>query len=331
MTRWDGLFIGAAAMSLGHSQDVRGAVGAGLYDARQCRRDAYRAVCVADDGALPGLVVRAADLARRRSGVPAGEVDLVLHASSWAVRADGCRAEGVRRALRCPRATALEVRDRAGSGLVGLHLAAQYLSASPDMTAALVTTGDASAAPGGDRFRRGPGRVLADGATAVVVRTGTGLVRVLATTVVGESPHRLILRSDLPWRIPDAEPAPEPDAVAGPEAEQARLAELLADREREVMADALADAGLGVDDIARFVFPHLGSGLQRWDRRAALGIDEKRTTWDWGNGIGHLPSGDQAAGLAHLLGSAALGAGDKVVLVGDGFGGSLGCAVLEVL
>ncbi|MFE6620080.1 ketoacyl-ACP synthase III family protein [Streptomyces sp. NPDC057740] len=329
MTRWDGLFIGAAAMSLGASQDVRGAVGAGLYDARQYRRDAYRAVCVADDGALPDLVVRAADLARRRSGVPAGEVDLVVHASSWAVRADGCPAEGVRRALRCPRATALEVRGSAGSGLVGLHLAAQYLSASPDMTAALVTTGDGATAPG-DRFRRGPGRVLADGATGVVVRTGTGQARLLATTVVGESPHRLVLRSDLPWRIPDAERAPAPDAAAGPEADQARLAELLADREREVMEHALADAGLGVDDVARFVFPHLGSGLQRWDRRAVLGIDEKRTTWDWGNGVGHLPSGDQAAGLAHLLASAELAAGDKVVLVGDGFGHSFGCAVLEV-
>lgn len=330
MTRWEGLFIGAAAMSLGHSQDVQQAVAAGLYDARQCRRDAYRAVRVAQDGALPGLVARAADLARRRSGVPAGDVDLVLHASSWSAQAAGCRAEVVRQALRCPRATALEVRGAAGSGVLGLHLAARYLSASPDMTAAVITTGDCAAARTGDRFRTGPGRVLADGATGVVLRTGGGLARVLATAVAEEQPQCL-LRSDLPWRIPSAIRKRARDKAAATEVRPDDLAAPLADREREVVERTLTDSGLDIDDIARFVFPHLGSGLQRWDRRAAWGVDEKRTTWDWGTGVGHLPSGDQAAGLIHLLESAELAAGDKVVLVGGGSADSLGCAVLEML
>jgi 3-oxoacyl-[acyl-carrier-protein] synthase-3 len=330
VTRWDGLFIGAAAMSLGHSQDVQRAVAAGWYDARQCRRDAYRAVRVAEDGALPGLVARAAGLARRSSGVPAGDVDLVLHASSWSAQAAGCRAEGVRQALRCPGATALEVRGAAGSGVVGLHLAAQYLSASPDMTAAVVTTGDCAAARTGDRFRTGPGRVLADGATGMVLRTGGGMARVLATTVVEEQPQHL-LRSDLPWRIPSAVQEGARGQVAATAVRPDDLAAPSADREREVVEQALTDSGLGVDDIARFVFPHLGSGLQRWDRRAAWGVDEKRTTWDWGTGVGHLPSGDQAAGLTHLLESAELAAGDKAVLVGGGSADGLGCAVLEML
>ncbi|MBE4734232.1 MULTISPECIES: hypothetical protein [Streptomyces] len=330
MTRWDGLFIGAAAMSLGHSQDVHRAVAAGWYDARQCRRDAYRAVRVAEDGALPGLVARAADLARRRSGVPAGDVDLVLHASSWSAEEAGCRAEGVRQALRCPRATPLEVRGAAGSGVVGLHLAARYLSASPDMTAAVITTGDCADARTGDRFRAGPGRVLADGATGVVLRTGGGVARVLATTVVEEQPQCL-LRSDLPWRIPAAVRERAHDTVAATAVRPDDLAAPPADREREVVERALTDSGLGVDDIARFVFPHLGSGLQRWDRRAAWGVDEKRTTWDWGAGVGHLPSGDQVAGLIHLLESAELAAGDKAVLVGSGSVDGLGCAVLEML
>ncbi|MFE7646370.1 ketoacyl-ACP synthase III family protein [Streptomyces phaeoluteigriseus] len=330
MTCWDGLFVGAAAMSLGRSQDVRRAVAAGWYDARQCRRDAYRAVRVAEDGALPGLVARAADLVRRRSGVPAGDVDLVLHASSWSAQEAGCRAEGVRQALRCPRATALEVRGAAGSGVVGLHVAARYLSASPDLTAAVITTGDCAGARTGDRFRSGPGRVLADGATGVVLRTGGGLARVLATTVVGEQPQCL-LRSDLPWRIPSAVRERARDEAAATAVRRDDLAAPLADREREVVERTLTDAGLGTDDIARFVFPHLGSGQQRWDRRAAWGVDAKRTTWAWGTGVGHLPSGDQTAGLTHLLESAELAAGDKVVLVGGGSADVLGCAVLEVL
>ncbi|MFJ9185263.1 3-oxoacyl-[acyl-carrier-protein] synthase III C-terminal domain-containing protein [Streptomyces anulatus] len=330
MTRWDSVFIGAAAAALGDTEELRHAVSAGRYDAHDHERDSYRAVRVAPGGALPGMVLRAAGLARRRSGVAPSDIDLVVHAFAGHAR-DAGRAEHVSRELACTSATAMEVVQGSNGGLVALHLVASYLSASTTMRAALLTTVDCAAGPGTDRYRTERGKVLGDGATGLVVTTGTGVARVLSTAVLGHAPEGALVRADLPWRVPETAPRRR-DRLGGRAGGRApdELAPVLAEREREVLELALSEAGATVADVVRFVFPNLGRRLQGWNQRAALGIHEGRTTWGWGTGVGHLRSGDQAAGLAHLLETGELSSGDLVVLVGGGCGRSFGCAVLEM-
>ncbi|MEU9701208.1 ketoacyl-ACP synthase III family protein [Streptomyces sp. NPDC047981] len=330
MTRWDGVFIGAVAAALGDTQDLEDAVSQGRYDAHDHERDSYRAVRVAPDSALPGLVLRAAGLARDRSGVAPGDIDLVVHAFAGHAREAG-RAAHVSRELACSAATAMEVVQASNGGLAALHLVASYLSASPAMRAALLTTVDCAAGTGADRYRTERGKVLGDGATGLVVTTGSGVARVLSTAVLGDAPEGALVRADLEWRVPEGARAGGGGAVGGPGGRTPDdLAAVLAEREREVLELALSEAGATVADVTRFVFPNLGRRLQGWSRRAALGIHEERTTWDWGTGVGHLRSGDQAAGLAHLLDAGELAPGDLVVLVGGGCGRSFGCAVLEM-
>ncbi|MGW6568819.1 3-oxoacyl-[acyl-carrier-protein] synthase III C-terminal domain-containing protein [Streptomyces sp. NPDC054975] len=326
MTRWDGVFIGAAAAALGETEDLRHAVSAGRYDAHDHERDSYRAVRVAPGRALPGMVLQAAGLARRRSGVAPSDIDLVVHTFPGHARDAGCAAR-VSQELACTSATAMEVVQASNGGLVALHLVAAYLSASTAMRAALLTTVDCAAGPGPDRYRTERGKVLGDGATGLVVTTRTGVARLLSTAVLGDAPEGALVRADLSWRVPEAA-APRRERAEGRAPED--MAPVLAEREREVLELALAEAGASVADVVRFVFPNLGRRLQGWSRRAALGIHEDRTTWDWGTGVGHLRAGDQAAGLAHLLEAGELSSGDLVVLVGGGCGRSFGCAVLEM-
>ncbi|MFJ3586835.1 3-oxoacyl-[acyl-carrier-protein] synthase III C-terminal domain-containing protein [Streptomyces sp. NPDC090127] len=330
MTRWDGVFIGAAAAALGDAEELRHAVSAGRYDARDHERDSYRAVRVAPGGALPRMVLQAAGLARRRSGVAASDIDLVVHTFAGQAR-DAGRAEHVSRELACTSATAMEVVHASNGGLVALHLVAAYLSASTAMRAALLTTVDCAAGPGTDSYRTERGTVLGDGATGLVVTTGTGVARVLSTTVLGDAPEGALVRADLAWRVPKP-PARRWKRAGGGGGRPAphAPAPVLAEREREVLELALSEAGARPADVVRFVFPNLGRHLQGWSRRAALGIHEDRTTWGWGTGVGHLRSGDQTAGLAHLLEAGELSSGDLVVLVGGVCGRSLGCAVLEM-
>src|SRR4051812_26305900 len=81
--RCDDLFIAGLARHLPGTLDVAGAVAEGRYAAKEHAANGYVSVTVAEGQAPPEMAVRAGGLALERSGVPAGEVTLLLHASAW--------------------------------------------------------------------------------------------------------------------------------------------------------------------------------------------------------------------------------------------------------
>jgi 3-oxoacyl-[acyl-carrier-protein] synthase-3 len=52
---------------------------------------------------------------------------------------------------------------------------------------------------------------------------------------------------------------------------------------------------------------------------------------EFGRGLGHLGASDPIAALDHLVATSAVGPGDRVLLMANGVGISLSCAVIEIL
>ncbi|GGV64891.1 hypothetical protein GCM10010294_17250 [Streptomyces griseoloalbus] len=289
VTAWPDVWIGAAATAVGAPPPYDAVTGT--------RRRAGHRRPGADDGAdADGALLRAARAARRRSGVPDGGLDLVIHAPTGAAGARDGTAAAVVRGLGCPRATAWEVRRPTGGALVALHLAAQYVSGRPRTPlTALVTTAGGDPVPY-DRLSAGQ-------ATGLVLTASAGVARVLATAVLGGGPpHGSLLRSDLAWSVPERHTprwrrrghSRGTAAAAGPAG--------LGERQCEVVRLALAACGRAEDDVVRFLPSPAGSG----------------------------PSCDgQLAQLPRLLEEEGPQRGETLVLA-DGDARGFGCAVVEI-
>jgi 3-oxoacyl-[acyl-carrier-protein] synthase-3 len=231
---------------------------------------------------------------------------------------------------------AVEVKQFSNGGLANLDLAAAYLSVRDRPAAALLTTSDKFVPPAYDRYNCDRGIVFGDGATGLVLSRTPGVARLLATVVISDGTYGAVYIGDASWD--DAPTGGPVDLRTRREQFLANNAGLLMEvvqsttaRQRESVERALADAGLGAPDIRRWVFLNVGQTQVDNEFRRSLAIDEEKTTWQWGREVGHIGAGDQVAGLAHLLETGAVQAGDKVALCSMGMGFSYGCAIVEVL
>jgi 3-oxoacyl-[acyl-carrier-protein] synthase-3 len=324
--RWSDIYISASAAVLGHRVDIATAVADGRYDPTLQRAHGYRSVCVADGGLPVDMAVQAARAALARSRVDASDIRLVVHASSTRQGPDELApASYIQGRTFDGTASALEVKQSCNGALAALEVASAYLSTAPARSSALLTTSEMFADEA--RYREDPGCVGADGATGVVLSRGTGVARLLSTAVVGDG------------RFADVGVALDQSGAADRQAAtmQQRKRLLLAMLEsmfavqRETIEGALADADAKSTEISRWVFPNIGANMVDREFRKGFGIDDSRTTWEWGRTVGHLGTGNQFAGLTHLLEVGAVRTGDRVALCGNGVGFSYGCAVLEIV
>ncbi|WP_213454848.1 ketoacyl-ACP synthase III family protein [Rhizomonospora bruguierae] len=285
----------------------------------------YLSVSVLEDqrGVLDPAV-EAGRAALSRAGVPAGEVRLVVHASSETHGPDDLPpASYIQGRTVGTTALAVELRQACNGALAALELAAAYLSTAPAPASALVTTSDRNP-PGTDRYRAGQGELAGDAATAVVLSRGAGVARLLSTAVVGDGRYLGTVAAD---------PGEYPSRAAFLAEQRRRLRPMLramSTHERTSVETALADAGLVSADISRWVFANVGQFLVDQEFRKRFGIAESMTTWEWGRTVGHLGAGNQLAGLTHLVETGAVRVGDRVALCGNGVGFSYGCAILEI-
>ncbi|MBO2445655.1 ketoacyl-ACP synthase III family protein [Actinomadura barringtoniae] len=336
--RCDGLFLAGLAHRLPATMDVDGAVADGRYDRAEQEADAYASVTVATDEAPPEMAVAAARLALGRAGTRPSDVALVLHASAWFQGVDYwppaayVHREVLGEAGRY--APAMDVQQMCAGAMGAVELAASYLAADASRQAALVTTADRYADPGFDRWRSDVrGIVYGDGAASAVIGR-EGFARLLSVSTVVDTELEGMYRGDEPFAVA---PGRKVDVRARREAfaatARARLGSV-ADRTTSGLTDAvgrtLDEAGLKVDDIARFVFPNVGLFVLRTRYAEPLGVDLERTTWDWGRRTGHVGAADQLTGLTHLVESGAVTPGDRVLLVGIGAGFAWTCATVEI-
>ncbi|MGH3761752.1 ketoacyl-ACP synthase III family protein [Actinophytocola sp.] len=311
---------------MGHNEDVASAVADGRYDEELSTAHGYRSVSVADDVLPVDMAVRAVTRAIARSAVRAE--DIVLHAHTGSTPQgpdDVVPAAYVHGRTLAHRAFTVDVRQTCNGALAALQLAAAYLTAAGPGMAAVVTTADRHGGPGVNRYRADPGSVDADGASAVVLCNGPGPLRLLSTVVLGDGRFADTVAAD---------PKDFPDRRAFLMAQRRALLPMLdamAALEKDSVTQALAEAGIKPGDVTRWVFPNIGANMVDRELREGLGIDEARTTWEWGRTVGHLGTGNQFGGLTHLTETGAVRPGDVVALCGNGLGFSYGCAVLEVV
>lgn len=336
--RYEELYIAGAGTWLPGSMTPAEAVALGETSAEHAAEVLYDSATVAGpDAAAPWMAAQAARLALARSGVPAGRVGLVLHATNWyqgldmwPVASYVANEAGVRRAI------SFEVRQRCNGGMGSLDLAAGFLtSGAARGTAALLTTGDRMALPRVNRWEVAAMGVYGDGGTALVLSTEGGFARVVSVHSEVDNSLEALARGDAEFglRPPAGTDSIDLD-IRAREAVQSTLGDAV-DRLIEVLrntqADVLADAGISMDKIARVVIPHTRQGRGHHELEHLLGVDESLTTWEYGRTVGHLASGDQFAGIGYLVENRLVQPGDHILVWGGGAGYTCTAAVLEIL
>ncbi|MFD0329345.1 ketoacyl-ACP synthase III family protein [Streptacidiphilus monticola] len=233
-------------------------------------------------------------------------------------------------------AATAEVRQGSNGGLVGFELAASWVAARPD-TAALVTAGDSFHLPYFDRWNSDDQQVFGDGAGALVLSTRTGFARVLGSTTYADSTLEPIYRGG--------------DWTTGPFAEGRTVS--LRSRKRDFLATGdnlyeqtiermtkslfavtgqlFDELGLGIDDMAYLIHANTGQTIVDWGFYHPLGVDVSRTVYEWGRDFGHMGAADHIVNLNHLVETAPLKPGDKVLTIGVGTGFIWTAFVMEIL
>jgi 3-oxoacyl-[acyl-carrier-protein] synthase-3 len=335
------VFVTGLGVFLPPTVDIGLAVEQGLYPARDVELHELTGAAVAGDVSGPEMALSAAQDALKRCGVPPADVDLLLYADSWHQGPDGWQPQYyLQRHLLGGRALAVETRHGCNGAFSALELAACYLRADPGRRSALVVTTDNFGTPMVDRWRMGPGYVLGDAASAVVLTRETGFARLLsvrsAAVPEAEEAHR------------SGEPLFPPGPTAGrPLDFVARAADfnrrLMADgtgtavwvtvhqRMLEVVEETLADAEIELEDVTRVAFMNYSREIVEHRCMAALGLPMSASTWEFGRSVGHLAASDQLVALDHLLTEGELGPGDHFLMIGIGPGITISSAVVEIV
>lgn len=331
--RCDDLYVAGLARHLPGMLNVAEAVADGRYDEQEHAANDYASVTVANGQAPPVMAVAAGGLALERSGVPAGEVSLLLHASAWFQGVDYWPAASyVHREVLGGnrRAPALDVAQMCNGALGAVELAASHLMAVRGRRAALVTTADRFEEPGFDRWRGDVGGIVYGDGAAAVVLAREGFARLLSVGTVVDTGLEAMYRGAEEFA---AAPGRAVDVRARRRAFMAG-AEGVADRTTAGLTEsvelALEESGVKLADVARFVWPNVGLHTLRTRYLAPLGLEVEATAWHWGRRTGHVGAADQLTGLADLVETGVAGPGDRVMLIGIGAGFSWTCAVVEI-
>jgi 3-oxoacyl-[acyl-carrier-protein] synthase III len=342
--RTDGVFLAGIGAHVPPSMPTAEAVSRGLYSQAALDSDGWTGASIAGDTPAPDLAVMAGRQAVSQSGLSPDEFAMVLHASAWHQGPDGwSAAHYVQRHTVAGTAPAMEIRQACNGMLGSMELAVAYLAVS-DRPAVLITGAENFGAPLVDRWRYSEGSgtnrgsILGDAGTAVVLSRRPGFARLLAIRSMSLPETEEMYRGDEALFPPGC-------TIGTPMRVGARFAQF-AKREPEIFSAAksrlheartvlavgtLADAAVKPGDVTRATHVFSGGAKYVESVLGPVGIDPARGMLDFGRGVGHLGVNDHIAGLSHLLATRAVGPGDIVLMLGNGSGISLSCAVIEIL
>ncbi|MFC5906017.1 ketoacyl-ACP synthase III family protein [Streptacidiphilus monticola] len=338
--RWDNLYVAGTGAYLPKAvETAEEAIAAGRYTQDEHLANGIRQVRVArlEDEGPAQMAAAAARQAVERSGHLPEEFGLVVHGNnSHQGQEFWTPASYVQDNSIGGHAATAEVRQGSNGGLVGFELAASWVAARPD-TAALVTAGDSFHLPYFDRWNSDDQQVFGDGAGALVLSTRTGFARVLGSTTYADSTLEPIYRGG--------------DWTTGPFAEGRTVS--LRSRKRDFLATGdnlyeqtiermtkslfavtgqlFDELGLGIDDMAYLIHANTGQTIVDWGFYHPLGVDVSRTVYEWGRDFGHMGAADHIVNLNHLVETAPLKPGDKVLTIGVGTGFIWTAFVMEIL
>lgn len=335
--RVDGIYLAGVGAELPPSVPTGEAVRLGWYDPAAAARDGWAGAAVAGETPAPDLAVAAA--LRALAGADPGDIGIVLHAAVLHQGPEGWPvAHYVQRNTVGGTAPALEIRQGCNGMVTAVELAVTHLLGTGGQ-AALVTGADNFGTPAVDRWRYAEGArtdrgsILGDAGTALVLSRRGGFARLLAIgsmSLPEFEPMYLGDRQlfppggamDFGARLADfAARAPEDFATAKKAVAEART---------ELALRTLHEAGVPASAVTRAT--HVMAGAARYVESvlAPVGIDPARGMLDFGRRVGHLGVNDHVAALHHLLRTGQLAAGDHVLMLANGVGVALSCAVVQI-
>ncbi|MFF4244888.1 ketoacyl-ACP synthase III family protein [Streptomyces sp. NPDC001822] len=329
------LYIAGLGVYVPPVMDARKAVELGLYDAEDHEHHGWTGTAVAGDMTAPDMAVQAARQARERAGTHPHDLALHIHACLYRQGPGAWSAQHyILRHLTDRDIPAYRI-EQGCNGLIGsIELAACYLQAVPERKAALVTGADNVGAPGFNRWASLDNGVLGDGASAVVLTKEPGFARVLSVVSGSTAEVEEHFRDEEfpPVTVPGGGAVDENRSAAERVQDEAvseavgRQAEL----RTELALRAMAEADLDVSEITRVA--HIFTGRKSHLRSILdpVGLSIDQGLLEFGRKVGHMTVNDQVVGLAHLVETRAVSAGDHVLIMAHGGGVSVTCAVIRV-
>lgn len=333
-------YISGLGVFLPETMSVDDAVAQGLYPAADAATNQLTGVAIAGDLPAPEMALRAAQDAVKRAGADPESISLLLYADAWHQGPDGWQPQYyLQRHLVGGDVLAVEVRQGCNGMFSALELAASYLAAQPDRRTALAVAADNFGTPLVNRWRTGPGFIVGDGASAVLLSKESSFAQLMSVRSVAipelEELHRIgqplfppAATTGLGMNLADRAGEFKKWAMTQPDVMDAWLK--LYRRMLEVINPTLEDAGITIRDVTRVSFPNSGRDVveQRWT--AALGLTLAQSTWEFGRTIGHISASDQIIALDHLLSTDELRPGDNYLMVGIGPGITISSAVIRI-
>ncbi|MEU9573404.1 ketoacyl-ACP synthase III family protein [Streptomyces massasporeus] len=332
----DHLYVSGLGTYLPERMSSRRAVELGLYDEILMLDSGVTGTLVAGDTPPVEMAVSAAREALERAEQDPVAIDLLVHACVLQPGPEMWYPGGyIARELGTGHLPVFEVRQGCNGMLAALELAAGQLALDPSRTTALLTTSDNAGAAKFDRWRGyGPGTVVGDAGSALLLDTAGGFAQVRSIN------HLLMPELEALHR--GAEP------LFGGQAREtvdmverarhfgrsgtslAEVNETIAKWQGEVARRSLDEAGLGVDDIVKAIYVNQGQYLVEQYFLEPLSLPESTSSWDFGRTVGHLGASDHVVALDHLVTTGQLQPGDHVLLAGAAPGFVVSSAVLTI-
>jgi 3-oxoacyl-[acyl-carrier-protein] synthase-3 len=338
--RWDNLYLAGLGSYLPEgTETAEEAIAAGRYTMDEHLANGIRGVHVArvEDESPAQMAAEAGKQAVKRSGHAPEEFGLVIHGNNshqgqefWTpasyIQDHTVRGHG---------ATA-EVRQGSNGGLVGFELAASWVTARPD-TAALVTAGDSFHLPYFDRWNTDDQQVFGDGAGALVLSSRAGFARILASVTYADSSLEPIYRGG-DWTTGPFDQGRQVslrsrkrDFLATGDDLYERTIERMTTSLHEVTGQLFKETETTIDDMAYLIHANTGQTIVDWGFYHPLGVSTSKTVYEWGKDYGHMGAADHIINLNHLVETAPLKPGDKVLTIGVGTGFIWTAFVMEIL
>ncbi|MCX2730882.1 ketoacyl-ACP synthase III family protein [Saccharopolyspora sp. NFXS83] len=316
---------------------VESAVADGRYPALEAEVHEFLGVAVAGDRPAPDMALEAARTALKRADQVPADLDLLLYTNTWHQGPDGWPPHSyLQRNLVGGRVPAMAVHQGCNGMFDALELAACYLRAEPERHSALLVAADNYGTPLIDRWRIAPGMIGGDAAAAVVLTKEPSFAQLLSVCSISAPEAEELHRSGEPMFPPTVTAGREQDFTArfahhraNPPADAGALTRI-PDLMLEVVEKAVAEAGIGIDDLARVAYETHSREVVEQRVMVPLGMDMAKSTWDFGRRIGHCGASDQFLAFEHLIAAGEL-AGEHVLLLGQAPGVVLSAAVVKVL
>jgi 3-oxoacyl-[acyl-carrier-protein] synthase III len=306
-----------------------------VRDGRYTQEDAdltgLTAVTIAEEPTtLFDLTSAAALTAIKRAAVPAADIGTVLFISHFPYSRPPIFniSAAVAEVVGAPSPFVAEMAGGCTAGLDALQLAAQRLLLCGDR-AALIVGGDLWRMPHIDRFNTERGFVFADGAAAVVLGRDRGYARLICAATVSD-PSLSQLHAHVPSDRTPIDVIARARAFLGSRMAAAEAVARLHAGMAGAVDAALAQAGIGVEDLAYILVPAVGKPFLHRNYLEPLGVPVSRTTWDHSAVTGHTGGVDVLSALAYLVDRDRCGSGDYVLLLADGAGFQWNATVIQV-